>query len=84
MSKTVYEVKAIVGKYKDKNGVEKQRHQHIGKVINTSKGLMLVLNMIPVVEGGWSGWSYLNEPREAHEQSASTPHGAPEDDDIPF
>lgn len=63
MSKTVYEVSTIVGKYTNKDGQEKNRYQRVGSVIDTKNGLMLKLDNIPVVENGWSGWCYLNEPK---------------------
>jgi hypothetical protein len=25
---------------------------------------MLKIDVTPVMEGGWSGWAYVNEPRE--------------------
>lgn len=83
MSKTVYEVKAIVGRYTDRDGKEKSRYQHIGKIIETRRGLMMVLNMIPIVEGGWSGWSYLNKPAE-NEQYQGLPKDESNDDEVPF
>ena len=63
MSKTQYEVSVISGKYKNANGEEKNRYQRIGSVIETKNGLMLKLDCIPVVEGGWSGWAYMNPPK---------------------
>lgn len=63
MSKTQYEVSVITGKYTNKDGAEKNRYQRIGSVIETKNGLMLKVDNIPVVEGGWSGWAYLNQPK---------------------
>lgn len=63
MSKTQYEVSVISGKYKNANGEEKNRYQRIGSVIETKNGLMLKFDCIPIVEGGWSGWAYMNKPK---------------------
>jgi hypothetical protein len=63
MAKTVYEVSTIVGKYTNKDGQEKNRYQRVGSVIETKNGLMLKMDNIPVVESGWGGWCYLNEPK---------------------
>jgi hypothetical protein len=62
MSK-VYEITIVSGKYTNKDGQEKSRYQTIGSVIETKNGLMLKLDMIPFVEGGWAGWAYLNTPK---------------------
>jgi hypothetical protein len=78
MSK-VYEITIVSGKYKNKDGQEKSRYQTIGSVIETKNGLMLKLDMIPIVDGGWSGWGYLNEPKPKEEFK-----GLPADDDLPF
>lgn len=64
MSKTQYEVSVITGKYTNKDGAEKNRYQRIGSVIETKNGLMLKVDNIPVVEGGWSGWAFLNKPKD--------------------
>ena len=64
MSKTQYEVSVITGKYTNAQGQEKNRYQRIGSVIETKNGPMLKFDCIPVVEGGWSGWCYLNKPKE--------------------
>lgn len=80
MSK-LYEITVVSGKYKNKEGVEKSRYQTIGSVIETKNGPMLKLDMIPLIEGGWSGWGYLNEPKPKEGYQ-----GLPKDDgeDIPF
>jgi hypothetical protein len=64
MSKTQYEVSVISGKYTNKDGQEKNRYQRIGSVIETKNGPMLKLDCVPIVEGSWSGWAYLNKPKE--------------------
>jgi hypothetical protein len=78
MSKTQYEVSVITGKYTNKDGQEKNRYQRIGSVIETKNGPMLKFDCIPIVEGGWSGWCYLNKPREQE------PKGGLDDFDIDF
>ena len=60
---TIYEVTVRAGTYQ-KDGQEKVRYQRIGSVIETKKGPMLKLDSIPLVEGGWSGWSYLFTPKD--------------------
>ena len=79
MSK-IYEITVVSGKYKNKEGVEKSRYQNIGSVLETKNGPMLKLDNIPLMEGGWSGWAYLNTPKPKEDQ------GFPKDDgeDIPF
>jgi hypothetical protein len=78
MSK-VYEITIVSGKYKNKDGQEKSRYQTIGSVIETKNGLMLKLDMIPIVDGGWSGWGYLNEPKPKNDD-----RNFPMNDDAPF
>ena len=55
-----FDVVAITGKYTDKDGNEKSRYTNIGVVLETSKGLSLKLESIPV---GWDGWAGLYEPK---------------------
>jgi hypothetical protein len=81
MSKTVYEITASVGKYTNQTGEQKTRYQRIGSVIETKNGLMMKLDQMPVFEGGWSGWAYLNVPKPKE----SPNHGYLKDDDeIPY
>ena len=63
MSKLIYEVKVRSGMYTDKDGNEKGRYERIGSVIETKNGPMLKIDAVPVMEGGWSGWAYLNDPK---------------------
>ena len=63
MSKTIYEVTVKTGQYKDSSGADKNRYQRIGSVIETKNGPMLKLDSIPLTEGGWQGWAYLNTPK---------------------
>ena len=68
MSKFKYEVTVTGGKYM-KDGVEKTKYYRIGSIIDTKNGLMLKLDNLPIIEGGWSGWAYLNEPRDKQDSS---------------
>jgi len=77
MSK-LYEITVVSGKYKNKDGVEKSRYTNIGSVLETKNGPMLKLDNIPLMDGGWSGWAYLNTPKTKDDQ------GFPKDDDIDF
>ena len=77
MSK-LYEITVVSGKYKNKDGVEKSRYTNIGSVLETKNGPMLKLDVIPLMDGGWSGWAYLNTPKAKEDQ------GFPKDDDIDF
>lgn len=74
MSKVVKEISCVVGQYTNAAGQQKNRYQRIGLIINTRNGEMLKLDVIPLREGGWDGWAYLNDPK---------PRDIPEDD-IPF
>jgi hypothetical protein len=67
MSKTVYEVVAKTGEYKDQTGATKNRYQKLGSVIETKNGPMLKLDVIPLADGGWTGWAYLNSPKPKEE-----------------
>lgn len=81
MSKTIYEVSVITGKYVNKDGVNKNRYQRIGSVIETKNGPMLKLESLPIMdEGGWNGWAFMNTPKLKETE------GLPqlEDDDVPF
>jgi hypothetical protein len=81
----IYEVTVKAGTYQ-KDGQEKVRYQRIGSVIETKKGQMLKLDQMPLVEGGWSGWAYLFEPREGDQKSMPKNHGNSvfPDEDVPF
>ena len=82
----VYEVTVKAGTYQ-KDGQEKVRYQRIGSIIETKKGNMLKLDQMPLVEGGWSGWAYLFEPKEGDQKFApkkQADDGFPPDEDMPF
>ncbi len=68
MSKLINELTVITGTYKNKDGQQKNRYQRIGSIIETKNGPMGKLDVIPLKEGGWDGWFYINEPRERDEQ----------------
>lgn len=63
MSKVVKEIVTVVGKYVNANGQEKNRYKRIGSIINTKNGEMIKLDVIPLTQGGWDGWAYLNDPK---------------------
>jgi hypothetical protein len=83
MSKLVYEITAVVGKYTNQSGEQKNRYQRIGSIIETKNGLMMKLDQMPVFEGGWSGWAYLNTP-SVKENPKAQGHSKDDSDDIPF
>lgn len=62
MSKILHEIVCVVGEYKNSDGQLKKRYQRIGAIIDTKSGPMLKLDSIPLREGGWDGWAYLNDP----------------------
>jgi hypothetical protein len=74
----IYEITVVSGKYTNKDGQEKSRYINIGSVVETKKGPMLKLDVIPLMDGGWNGWAYLNTPKTKDDQ------GFPKDDDIDF
>lgn len=93
MSKVLKEIKVITGTYKNKNGEQKNRYSRIGSIIDTSKGPMLKIDSIPLKEGGWDGWAYLNDPMPQDDGGVPNPHPQVRrsaanfdnmDDDIPF
>lgn len=74
------EISCVVGTYTNKDGAQKNRYQRIGSIINTKNGEMLKIDVIPLVEGGWNGWCYLNDPQPKEQFK-----GLPKDDDnVPF
>lgn len=81
MAKILKEISCIVGKYNDKvTGKEKNRYQRLGSIIETKNGDMLKLDVIPLREGGWDGWAFINDPLAKD----SVPKGAPPDEDMEF
>ena len=85
MAKTIYEVTVITGEYKNKDGDTKKRYQRIGSVIETKLGPMLKMDVTPIIEGGWSGWAYLNTPKDDQDQpQRARPAQRETFDDVPF
>jgi hypothetical protein len=85
MSKVIKEISCIVGEYTNSQGEKKKRYQRIGSVIETKNGPMLKLDNIPLREGGWDGWAYMNDPRPAEGQPRRQASGFDDmSDDIPF
>jgi hypothetical protein len=68
MAKLINEITVITGTYNNAQGQQKNRYQRIGSIIETKNGPMLKIDVIPLKEGGWDGWAYINEPRERDEQ----------------
>ena len=68
MAKLLNEITVITGTYTNAQGQQKNRYQRIGSIIDTKNGPMLKIDVIPLKEGGWDGWAYINEPRERDEQ----------------
>jgi hypothetical protein len=77
----IKEISCVVGTYTNAQGQQKNRYQRIGSIIQTQRGEMLKLDVIPLREGGWDGWAYLNDPKPK-EQFQGLPKD--EDSDIPF
>lgn len=89
MSKIKKEISVISGKYTNAQGVAKNRYTRIGSIIETKRGDMLKLDVTPLIEGGWNGWAYINEPKPKDEgfpkdKGFPDDDGFPEDDDMPF
>lgn len=63
MSKVLKEITCIAGTYTNAAGEQKNRYQRIGSIIQTRNGEMLKIDVIPLKEGGWDGWAYINDPR---------------------
>lgn len=77
-----YEAKAKVGTYKNQQGEEKPNWVKLGAVFETSKGLSLKIDAIPV---GFDGWVSFFEPKQ--KENTPTAQSAPANDipdDIPF
>jgi hypothetical protein len=88
MAKVTKEITVITGTYTNKDGQQKNRYQRIGSVIDTKNGEMLKIDVIPLKEGGWDGWAYMNEPRD-EQQLQRQPRqqrgsGFDDMDDAPF
>ena len=85
MSKIINEITIISGQYKNKDGVQKNRYQKIGSIIETKNGPMLKLDSMPLIDGGWNGWAYINEPYVENKEPAKAGSGFDDmNDDMPF
>lgn len=81
MSRILKEITIIAGQYKNKDGVQKNRYQRIGSIIETKNGDMLKLDQMPLIDGGWNGWAYINDPRQEEQGRTEQPRKS---DDVPF
>jgi hypothetical protein len=86
MSKIIKEITCITGSYTVANGEKKNRYSRIGSIIETKNGPMLKIDSIPLKEGGWDGWAYINDPRpqESREQPIRKSSGFDDMMDTPF
>jgi len=84
MSRISKEISCITGEYTNAAGERKKRYQRIGSIINTKNGEMLKLDNIPLREGGWDGWAYINDPKPQGEQPRRQSPGFDDDSDLPF
>jgi hypothetical protein len=86
MAKIIKEISCSVGQYTNAAGEQKQRYQRIGSIIDTKIGPMLKLDVIPLKEGSWDGWAYLNDPKpkegEPQPQQRSRASEPPPYDDL--
>lgn len=81
MSKVIKEISCITGSYTLGTGEKKNRYSRIGSIIETKNGPMLKIDVIPLKEGGWDGWAYINEPRPREDQPRQRQqHGSGFDD----
>jgi hypothetical protein len=76
----IKEISCIVGQYTNSQGEKKNRYQRIGSIIQGQRGDMLKMDVIPLKEGGWDGWAYLNDPKPKEYQGLLKD----EDSDVPF
>jgi hypothetical protein len=67
MAKTISEITCITGSYTNQQGEKKNRYLRIGSIIETKNGPMLKLDQLPLKEGGWDGWAYINDPKPKEE-----------------
>ena len=86
MAKLINELTVITGTYTNKDGQQKNRYQRIGSIIDTKNGPMGKIDVIPLKEGGWDGWFYINEPSDDQQRQPRQQRGSGFDDmdDTPF
>lgn len=84
----IKEITAVVGQYVNKEGKTKNRYQRIGSIIDSKNGWLLKLDNIPLKEGGWDGWAYINDPQPRELKLDDRPIKGdgyiPQEDDIQF
>ena len=87
----IKEITAVIGQYTNKEGQTKNRYQRIGSIIDSKNGWLLKLDNIPLKEGGWDGWAYMNDPKPRDDESARQQQehfrrkaNGYEDDEMPF
>jgi len=81
MAAILKEISVITGQFTNGQGQTKNRYQRIGSIIDTKNGEMLKLDTIPLKEGGWDGWAFLNPPRPKEEKQNNFPK---DDQDMDF
>jgi len=86
MAKILSEITCVTGSYTTNEGVKKNRYLRIGSIIETKNGPMLKLDQLPLKEGGWDGWAYINDPRPKEGQRPASKGNGFDDmnDDMPF
>jgi hypothetical protein len=92
MSKIVKEIVVITGSYTNSSRTNRRTDTpRLGSIIETAKGPMIKMDTIPLKEGGWDGWAYLNDPKPKDDGGVPHPQrNRPAsnfdnmDDDIPF
>ena len=76
-----YEAKARVGTYKNQSGEEKPNWVKVGAVFETSNGLSMKMEAIPV---GFDGWISFFEPKPKQSGNVVSIAQPVALDDIPF
>jgi len=85
MSKVLKEISCVTGEYKNAQGEVKKRYNRIGLIIETKNGPMLKIDSIPLKEGGWDGWAYINDPKKEDAQARPVRQPKPDfNDDVDF
>ena len=89
MARIIKEISCSVGQYINAAGEQKKRYQRIGSIIETKVGHMLKLDVLPLMEGSWDGWAFLNDPKPKEgesqpQQRSRVSEPPPYDEDPPF
>lgn len=84
-----YYIKSARTRYTDKEGKEKTKYENIGIVMETKHGLMMKIEVIPLMQlKDGSIMAYLNTPEEENrnktEPAPAAEQQPSEDPDIPF